>query len=366
MGLRTPLFDWHVQAGAKIVEFGGWDMPVLYSSINDEHVATRTRAGLFDVSHMGRIWFSGRQATVFLDHLMTNQVSTMKEGQVRYSLLLNESAGILDDVLIYRLERRYLVVVNASNRAKFMSWVGQWSSGFDVAVHDETDHSAMIAIQGPLALDQVPRVVDFDPHILPFYTCSVGPNESLGVLFSRTGYTGEDGVEIIGPPNIVTSIWKRILADGASAGVCAAGLGARDTLRLEASMPLYGHELSESIDPIQAGLPWAVKEKSKDFIGKQALLAKPADRPIRVGLKIAGRRIARENFPMLDGDQHVGRISSGTFSPTLQESIAMGYVRPPSAVVGRELFIDIRGVKASARVVPMPFYRRTSATGAKT
>jgi aminomethyltransferase len=363
VGLRTTLYDDHVRAGARFVDFGGWDMPIQYSSIQEEHVATRTAAGVFDVGHMGRIAVDGDQDAAFLDHVLTNRIATMKPGQARYSLLLNDDGGTLDDVLAYRLERGFLLVVNAGNRAKVADWLSRHMSNFRANLRDITEQTSMIAAQGPAALELVRPIVGFDPKDLVYYTFREIPAADGTTLVSRTGYTGEDGVEILGSHEFVLAAWRRLLKEGASRGVRPAGLGARDTLRLEAAMPLYGHELTEAIDPIQAGLGWAVKAAAKDFIGRRALLERPPDRPVRVGLKLEGRRIARADFAVLDGGRRAGWITSGTFAPTLGESIAMAYVPPNLSAEGRELFVDIRGAAVPAKVAPTPFYRRGAAGG---
>lgn len=365
VGQRTPLHDRHAEAGARIVDFGGWDMPLVYSSIQEEHVATRTAAGLYDVSHMGRIVFEGAEAERFLDRLLTHHVASLKPGQIRYSLILNEHAGILDDVLVYRLAGRHLLVVNASNRPRILDWLDKHRSGFEVDVRDETVQTSMIAIQGPKAIELAARFLTSPPAALAYYTSMETSFNGHEVLVSRTGYTGEDGIEIIGPPDTVTEAWDRLFAEGSAIGARRAGLGARDTLRLEAGMPLYGHELTEEIDPIQAGLGWAVKGNVKDFLGKEALARRPESRPVRVGLILEGRRIAREHFDVYHADERVGWITSGTFSPTLERSIAMAYVPPSLSDAGQELSVDIRGAKTPARVAPLPFYRRTKQAGGK-
>ncbi|MBY0586505.1 glycine cleavage system aminomethyltransferase GcvT [bacterium] len=375
MGLSTALFDWHKQAGARIVDFGGWDMPVLYSSIVDEHNATRQGAGLFDVSHMGRLWFEGPQATALLDHLLTNHVETLDEGQVRYSLVLNHDAGIKDDVLVYRIEDKHLLVVNASNRMKLLAWFDSLRAGFDATIRDDTPLTSMIAVQGPKAISLVQNELTGSVDALGYYRAvwmALASEPATRLLVSRTGYTGEDGVELIGPHQAITQLWGRLLDAGRQDGVKPAGLGARDTLRLEAGMPLYGHELTEEIDPLRAGLSWAVASKDKDFVGKPALIGLPADRPVRVGLTLEGKRIAREGFAVwpagsrADANEEnipIGNITSGTYSPTLEQAIAMAYVDPSCKSVGTRLAVDVRGSAVSATVVKLPFYKRSRAGG---
>jgi aminomethyltransferase len=361
VGLQTSLFSWHQQAGARLVDFGGWDMPVLYSSITDEHQATRQGAGLFDVSHMGRFWFDGPGASAFLDRVLTNHVASLAPGQVRYSLVLNERGGIKDDVLVYRVADRHLLVVNASNRIKLLEWFQAHSSSFDVTLTDVTLSTSMIAIQGPLAINLAQRELVGSVDAIGYYHLQPLPSQAhpgQEVLVSRTGYTGEDGVELIGEPDLIAGIWRRIIDFGREEGVRPAGLGARDTLRLEAGMPLYGHELTEEVDPLAAGLAWAVASKAKDFVGKSALGELPVDRPVRVGLRLEGKRIPREGFRILAGDEDVGMVTSGTFSPTLEQAIAMAYVQPMCRSIGTLLSVDVRGTLVPATVIKLPFYKR--------
>jgi aminomethyltransferase len=370
---KTPLHDWHAAHGGRMVDFAGWSMPVQYSSIVTEHNATRTAAGLFDVSHMGRLKFTGAESEMLLDSLVTRQIVGMPTGQVRYALVTNEQGGILDDVLVYHLPQGrsgsyYLMVVNASNREKIVGWIPQWiGEHADVQFTDVTVDTAMIAVQGPLALKLLQPHVDGGLNTLKYYhAAEMRIGGELGIV-SRTGYTGEDGFELIVLATIAGGIWEGILKDGQSQGAIAAGLGARDTLRLEAAMPLYGHELNEEINPLEAGLGFAVNLEGRRFPGSEALAAVKRQKPerVRVGLEMAGKRVPREHFPIFAGGaaaaaQQIGEITSGTFSPTLQKPIAMGYVPPQFAPVGTELSIDIRGTREAAKVVKLPFYRRAS------
>ncbi|MFO0947095.1 MAG: glycine cleavage system aminomethyltransferase GcvT [Planctomycetota bacterium] len=358
MGRQTPLHAWHVKAGARIIDFGGWDMPVVYSSILEEHAATRSAAGLFDISHMGRLRFEGPDAVRFLDHVLTNRVDNLKSGQARYALVLNEAGCVLDDVLVYRMEGWHLLVVNASNREKLLQWFETKRKGFDFKLTDLTDDYAMVACQGPRAAALSETVFGEPLGHVEYYSAVDTRYRGEPAILSRTGYTGEDGFEWIVPRFLVESLWTSLLDAGASDGVKPVGLGARDTLRLEAGMPLYGHELTESIDPLQAGLGWAVKAELKEFIGKAALVNRPVDRPIRVGLKLADKRIAREGFAIEQNGREVGHVSSGTFAPTVGASIAMGYVAPPLARLGQALEVRIRNALVSAQVVSLPFYKR--------
>lgn len=365
--LKTPLHAWHAAHGARLVDFAGWHMPVQYGSIVEEHQATRRAASLFDVSHMGRILFEGPGAEAFLDRLLTRKVVGMGPGKIRYSLMCREDGGILDDVLIYHLHAHsgglyYQLVVNASNRQKILAWLtAQKNSTDNVRFVDQTQATAMIAVQGPLALRVAEPLVGADLGGLAYYSgCETTICGHVGIA-SRTGYTGEDGCELIVPADAAVDVWERLFAAGKQIGLAAAGLGARDTLRLEAAMPLYGHELSESINPLQAGLGFAVNLPGRRFVGRDAIAAKTNDpsQPVRIGLELSGRRVPREHYPVLSAGQSVGQITSGTFSPTLQKPIAMAYVRPSAALGDGNLAVDIRGTAEPARVVPLPFYRRS-------
>jgi len=364
--LRTPLCDWHSAHGGRMVDFAGWSMPVQYGSIVAEHLATRTAAGLFDVSHMGRLRLDGGGSAAFLDRLLTRKVVGQGPGKIRYSLVCNESGGILDDVLVFHLQESrgglyHLVVVNASNREKIVSWLkSHLKQGDDVKLVDRTVETAMIAVQGPAALRCVEPLVGTDIGGLGYYTGTETTICGQSGIVSRTGYTGEDGCELIVPAAAAAEVWEKVLAQGKAAGAMAAGLGARDTLRLEAAMPLYGHELNEQINPLQAGLAFAVNLDGREFVGRSALVAAKQNKelPVRIGLELAGRRAAREHYAVLANGQPIGEITSGTFSPTLQRPIAMAYVPPRHAELGTELSVDIRGSTEPARVVKLPFYTR--------
>jgi aminomethyltransferase len=356
MALRTPLHEWHVAHGGRMVDFAGWDMPVQYTSIVDEHQAVRGKAGLFDISHMGRLAFTGPDALAWIQHVYTNDAATLKDGQVRYGLVCNDAGGIRDDVLVYKLDVGYVMVVNASNREKIVGWLNESKGTFNANLLDRTLDTCMIAVQGPEAINLVKGLTEHDAKKLKYYFAVTTNYKSQPCLLSRTGYTGEDGVELIVDKKIGVTLWEELIGRGAK----ACGLGARDTLRLEAAMPLYGHELSEEIDPLQAGLGWAVKFDKGDFRGKTALLRRREDksRRIRVGLELAGKRIAREGSALQVGGQAVGAVCSGTFSPTLQKTIAMGYVDPAYAAKGTAFAVDVRGKDESAVVVDLPFYKR--------
>ena len=367
MGLRTALYDWHVAHGARMVDFAGWDMPVQYTTIIDEHATVRRGAGLFDISHMGRLSFGGPDALALIQKIYTNNAATMKDGQVRYGLICNDNGGIRDDVLVYRWPYGWAMVVNASNRTKIVDWINQslpspsgsgagGEGAFDVQLHDQTLSTCMIAVQGPKAIELVAGLTDADASKLAYYYAT--PTRCLGqqAVLSRTGYTGEDGVEIMIGNAYGVQLWEELAKRGAK----ACGLGARDTLRLEAGMPLYGHELSEEIDPFQAGLNWAVKLDKGDFRGKAALAKRQKDATLRrrVGLEMQGKRIAREGAIIKADGKQVGIVTSGTHSPTFAKPIAMGYVDPAYQNVGTTLIVDIRGNDEEAVVVALPFYKR--------
>jgi aminomethyltransferase len=358
--LHTACYPWHVAHDARMVDFAGWEMPVQYASIIREHQTVRQAVGMFDIAHMGRIRFIGPDACRLLDRLLTNDVSQLGTGEIRYSLVTNQVGGILDDVLVYRFESFYLLVVNASNRTKIVDWIHKHQSGFEVSVEDQTTRTFMLAVQGPRALEVLHPHVNVEIGNLNYYTGCEAIVFGRPAIVSRTGYTGEDGFEIIVEASDGPDIWHRLTIDGREACLEPCGLGARDTLRLEAAMPLYGHELNESIDPLTAGLSFAVKLDGREFIGKDALAAiKGAGlQKSRVGLELAGKRIAREGAAVFVGNEEVGAVTSGTFSPTLEKSIAMAYVRRSNARVGTSVEVDIRGKREAATIVKLPFYKR--------
>ncbi len=358
--LETPLHDWHIVNGARMVDFAGWHMPIQYGSIVDEHQAVRKQAGLFDISHMGRLMFNGPDTVKFLDHILTNHVARLSAGQVRYSLVCNESGGILDDVLVYRFNEDYMLVVNGANREKIVAWIEKHSEGFDFEMRDDTANTEMVALQGPKSLEILQPHTPCDLAAMNYYTVAKTTVFGFECLLSRTGYTGEDGFEIIVRNEDGIALWEQLLDAGkGSLSVC--GLGCRDTLRLEAAMPLYGHEMDESVDPITAGLKFGVKLYKENFIGKEALveLSQRTDLPVRVGIELEGKRIAREGSTLFVGDVEVGEVCSGTFSPTFEKPIAMGYVPKEHAGVGTSLLVDIRGKRHPGQVVELPFYKRS-------
>lgn len=360
MNRRTALHPWHAASRARVVPFAGWDMPVQYAGIIPEHKAVRTAAGVFDVSHMARISLGGPDALGLLEHVFTNAVGTMKNDQVRYGFLCNDAGGTLDDVLVYRWPYGFSVVANASNRDKVLGWLTAHATGRNVEIRDQTDGTAMVAVQGPTAVELVRGLFDVDVSKLRYYFATPTLYLRNPCVVSRTGYTGEDGFEVVVPNEYAVSLWTELVGRGAA----PCGLGARDTLRLEAAMPLYGHELTEEIDPIRAGLGWAVKLDKGEFVGRAALqesAARAAERPTRVGLVLDGKRAAREGFPVMRDGRPAGVVTSGSYAPWLDKSAAMAFVEPAAAAVGTTLAVDIRGTESPAAVVPLPFYKRDRA-----
>lgn len=359
--LKTSLHAWHADHGGRLVEFGGWEMPVLYSSIVEEHEAVRKSVGLFDIGHMGRLRIHGPGALGWLESATTNHVAKLLPGQIQYSLMVDESGGVLDDILVYRLTvpDEYGVVCNASNRLKVVGQLQALCNGHDAHLEDMTQDTAMIAVQGPLAIRLLARVVNADLAALKYYHHAGGEAVGQSVSISRTGYTGEDGCEVIIAGGAAEALWLALMDHGKDLGVRACGLGARDTLRFEAAMPLYGHEMDESVNPYVAGLGWAVKLNKGAFHGRDALrAAKSQSGYVRVGIALDGKRIARQGSLVSRDGRPVGSVTSGTFAPTLGRSLAMASVESSSAVDATPLTVDVRGHAESARIVPLPFYRR--------
>ncbi|HEX8204277.1 MAG TPA: glycine cleavage system aminomethyltransferase GcvT [Isosphaeraceae bacterium] len=357
--LQTALSDWHRRHGGRLVEFGGWSMPVQYSSIIAEHQAVRQRVGLFDIGHMGRLRIQGPDAQALLERATTNHVARLVQGQIQYSLMAHDDGGILDDVLVYRVRDLYGLVCNASNRPKVVAQLQTLAAGLNVTLDDRTPETAMIAVQGPAALETVQRVFDTPLAAVKYYHIAIGRVFGAEAGASRTGYTGEDGFELIVPRELAGRTWEALLEAGGAFGILPCGLGARDTLRFEAAMPLYGHELSETINPYEAGVGWAVKLDKGDFVGREALRAlKSHPGRTRIGLALEGKRVAREGATVLADGRPVGAVTSGTFSPTLGQSLAMALVDPIASTAGDRLAVDVRGRVEPARVVPLPFYRR--------
>jgi aminomethyltransferase len=354
---KTPLYDIHVSSGGKIVPFGGYLLPVQYSGVIAEHMAVRTAAALFDVSHMGEVLYTGYDALANLEKVFTNSLSGMKDGGVRYSPMCNESGGVIDDVLIYRYgPEKYLAVVNASNRDKDFAWMKKHAFG-DVMIEDISDGIAQVALQGPKSLEILERVAA--PGDIPgkYYTFVDGASVGgVKCLLSRTGYTGELGYELYSDSSDAISLWKALIGAGLDLGIIPAGLGARDTLRLEAGMPLYGHEMDETVSPFEAGLDFAVSMSKADFIGRGALEKGFPPKRVRVGLKMIGRGIARAGEGVFMGDDEIGRTTSGTHCPFLKYPAAMALVDAKHSRIGSKVEIDVRGRRVEAEIAALPFY----------
>ncbi len=360
---RTPLYDEHLAAGAKMVEFAGWEMPVQYAGVIEEHRAVRGTAGLFDVSHMGEIRVSGRGAVALLQGLTPNDVFRLAPGRAQYSGLLTDAGTYVDDLLVYRLgAEEFLVVVNAANTAADHAWMQGRASG-EAELAEVTDEWALLALQGPRAARILQRLAGTDLSVIRYYRFIEGTLDSASAIISRTGYTGEDGFEIFVRPEDAAALWRRLLEVGAPDGLVPAGLGARDTLRLEAAMALYGHEIDRCTTPFEAGLDWVVKLDKGDFVGRGALAEQRRAGVARklVGFEVAGRGIARQGHAVVVDGRAVGQVTSGTWSPTFARALGMAYVPAELASPGLRVELDIRGKRVEATLVGLPFYRRPPA-----
>jgi aminomethyltransferase len=363
---RTPLYDRHVALGAKIIPFAGYEMPVQYSGIIAEHNAVRQQAGLFDLGHMGQVDVDGPQALDFLQAITPNDVSKLAPGQAHYSMLPNPQGGLIDDILIYRNPGAdgYMVVINAANHERDVEWMLKHKDalGFDVSVRDVSDDLGMIAIQGPKAVAITKQLTSDPIDEIPYYWWGTATIAGVKSRIGRTGYTGEDGYEIFPPIAEAGRIWDALLEAGKSHGLQPIGLGARDTLRLEARMPLYGQELGEDISPFEAGTSWAVKLDKGDFIGREAMAAVKDAGPKRkaVGFRMTERSGApRTHYPVGVDGVVIGEVTSGAFSPTLGENIGLALIKAEYAGVGKPLQVEIRGKWMRAEQIKMPFYKRS-------
>jgi aminomethyltransferase len=356
---RTPLNELHRELGAKLIDFGGWEMPVQYGGILEEHRAVRERVGIFDVSHMGELEFSGPDALASVQLLTSNDASRLADGRCQYSAFLTERGTFVDDLLVYRkAPESYMLVVNASNTPKDFEWARSHARG-DVRIDDATERLALISVQGPRAAALMSRVAEPDPSDLPYYSFRDTAVFGGAALVSRTGYTGEDGFEIYLPPDRAESVFRGLLEKGRDEGILPCGLGARDTLRLEAKMALYGNDIDDTVTPLEADLGWIVKTKKGDFIGRDALERQKAQGVPRklVGFEMVDRGIARHGYPARTREGG-GVVTSGTHSPTFGRPIGLALVPTAASAIGTEFEIDIRGRAAKARVVPTPFYKR--------
>jgi aminomethyltransferase len=351
---HTPLYEEHKALGARLVDFAGWEMPVQYEGIKAEHEAVRTAAGLFDVSHMGEVVIRGPQAEEAVQRLVTRDVSRLSVGQAGYAAVCYESGGTVDDVLVYRTPDDFLIVVNASNREKDVAHFREHTEDLDAQVADESDDWALLALQGPRAVELLQPFTETDLSSIKYYRYEVGEVDGAYAVLSRTGYTGEDGFELFVRPNDAPRVWRRLI----EAGATPVGLGARDTLRLEAGMCLYGNELDAETTPLEAGIGFAVNlDKKQGFVGQEALRRENEEglKKRLVGFKVEGRGIARHDYPVAVGGETVGSVTSGTLSPTLGEAIGLALVAPD---VEDEFEVVIRNRPVAARTVPLPFYKR--------
>jgi aminomethyltransferase len=364
---KTPLNARHRAANARMVPYAGWEMPVEYSGITAEHMAVRTRAGVFDVSHMGEIEIAGKNALQAVQRISSNDASALKVGQAQYAALTTPEGTFVDDMLVYRMASiHFLLVVNAANVAKDYAWIsGQITGMEDVAVVDSSSRYALIAIQGPAAREVLQPLTAVDLAQIRYYWFSYGEVASARVTVSRTGYTGEDGFEIFVPPNMADRVWQALLDSGRHADVVPCGLGARDTLRLEAAMRLYGNDIDESTTVLEADLGWTIGWKKADFIGRDVLMQQKASGVARklVGFEMVDRGIARHGYPIVRGGEPVGIVTSGTQTPFLKKAVGMGYLPANMSTPGTEIEIDIRGRALKAKVVPLPFYKRAMGSG---
>jgi aminomethyltransferase len=359
---ETPLRHRHEALGGKLIEFGGWNMPVQYSGIIDEHRAVRERAGLFDLSHMGELFIEGPEAGRALAYALLTNPPSLAEGRAHYSMICAPDGGIIDDLIVYRLgAERFLVVANASNAPVVSDALAERLAGFKAVLDDRSLATALVAIQGPRSVEILAPMTDVDLGALRYYAIAEGAVDGIPALVARTGYTGEDGFEVFVENARAAQLWDTFMAAGAAHGMLPIGLGARDTLRLEAGMPLYGNELDRSTNPFEAGLGRVVKlDKAEDFVGRAALEKVAADGPARrlVGLVMQGRGIARHGYPVHGPGGSPGVVTSGTHSPTLGKAIAMAYVAPADAEPGTIVEAEIREQRVPAEVVALPFYRR--------
>jgi aminomethyltransferase len=359
---KTPLHARHCASNARMVPFGGWEMPVEYSGITAEHMAVRTRAGVFDVSHMGEIEIAGKDALAAVQRISSNDASRLQVGQAHYSALTTFEGTFVDDMLVYRMApNHFMLVVNASNIEKDYAWIAAQIQGAgEAAAVDSTSRYALIALQGPASLDVLQPLCTVDLSGIKYYWFTHGEVASARALISRTGYTGEDGFEIFVPPATADRVWQAILQAGRSADVIPCGLGARDTLRLEAAMRLYGNDIDETTTPLEADLSWIVGWKKEYFIGHERLREQKEQGITRklVGFEMIDRGIARHGYQVVRGDRPIGVVTSGTQTPFLKKAIGMAYVPMDQTPSGSEITIDVRGRISRATVVPLPFYKR--------
>jgi len=358
---KTPLHARHRASNARMVPYAGWEMPVDYSGITDEHLAVRTRAGVFDVSHMGEIEIAGKDALAAVQRISSNDASLLETGQAHYAALLTPAGTFVDDMLVYRMApSHFMLVVNAANTAKDFAWISEQIKDTGAAVIDSSSRYALISIQGPAAREVLQPLTGVDLNEIGYYWFGYGEVAAARATISRTGYTGEDGYEIFVPPNMADRVWQALLESGRQADVVPCGLGARDTLRLEAAMRLYGNDIDETTSVLEAGLGWTIGWKKGDFIGRDRLMEQKEKGVARklVGFEMVDRGIARHGYAVLGRGHQVGVVTSGTQTPFLKKAIGMAYVPTALTAPATEIDIDIRGRTSKARVVALPFYKR--------
>jgi aminomethyltransferase len=359
---KTPLNAAHRTLGGKMVDFGGWDMPVQYTAgVIEEHMATRMRAGLFDVSHMGEIWVEGPDAIAFVNRLTTNDVTKLVDGQAHYSAFPNENGGIVDDLLVYRFDQeKLLLVVNAGTTEKDWAWITSHKGNDEIVLTNASADYCQIAIQGPKAVGILQKLTDTKLDEIKYYWFTAGKVDGIDAIISRTGYTGEDGFEVYAAAEQAEYLWNKMLETGRDEGILPCGLAARNTLRLESAMSLYEHELNDDISTLEANLGWITKINKGDFIGRDAIVAlKEAGIKRKLaGFEMKEPGIARDGFDVYVGDEKVGVVTSGSPAPFLKKNIGLAFLPPEFANVGQEIRIDVRGKRLAAEVVPTPFYKR--------
>ncbi|MEO7658953.1 MAG: glycine cleavage system aminomethyltransferase GcvT [Pyrinomonadaceae bacterium] len=363
---QTPLNAAHRELGGRMVDFGGWDMPVQYpAGVIEEHMRCRTRSGLFDVSHMGEIWVTGPDAIAFVNRLTTNDVTKLVDGQAHYSALTRENGGVVDDLLVYRFgAEKLLLVVNAGTTEKDWEWISSHKNDSDdVSLKNASAEYCQIAVQGPDAVGILQQLTETDLSAIKYYHFEEGEVDAVDAIISRTGYTGEDGFEVYAAPQFAEQLWKKILSTGkyeSPDGILPCGLSARNTLRLESAMSLYGHELGDDITPLEAGLSWITKLQKGEFIGSAALVEQKETGLTRkiVGFEMTEPGIARDGFDVFVEGEKVGRVTSGSPAPFLKKNIGLAFLPPQFANAGQEIKIEVRGKQINAKVVPTPFYKR--------
>jgi len=360
--VRTPLYDRHTALGAKMVDFHGFQMPVQYSGIQDEHRKVRTGVGMFDISHMGEFEIWGQDAFEYVQRMVTNDAGQLKIFQVQYTGLCYEHGGLVDDLTLYRFPDHYLMVVNASNIPKDLDWLEQHVAG-DVEIRNRSEEFSLIALQGPKSEAALRSLTSSDLERIAFYWFVPGEVAGVPAVISRTGYTGEDGFEIyIDDPQGAVTVWDALMEAGESVGIVPVGLGARDSLRLEVGYNLYGNDIWEETTPLEARMAWVVKLEKGDFLGREAMMKQKEEGLSRrlVGLELRGQAFPRPGYPVLRGDAEIGQVTSGTVGPSVGVPIAMAYVPTELAGKGSELIVDCRGREVEATVVGLPFYTRGS------